>query len=221
MPKQPLPRISEGLKDVVYNAVCDFGCVRRRTLVKYACIVIRESDYIKDEYKPRSVEIADQILQSLELNKRIKTAKVANESIVIPTHGELDYTAMECFEAFVAIIEEMSKKNVMFWACHAMPAGHPFDFVIGTPETTYRVIVYGSDAISKINFMNVAYKKSFDRDFTTLFIVTDAYAGENFNDLDIMGCYRLAFIMPDGKDMLCVLSEPIGKQITQNDQIYI
>ena len=210
MPKKSLPRIPEELKNQAFDVLCEFGSARRRAFIKYICFIIEQSGLIGEEYLPRTVEIADQLLQSLQYNKRILIIKYANEVIVMPIHGKVSFEAMEAFEAYTKIVEELSENDVKYWACHASTAGYPYDFVFGTPETAYRVLIYGTDATGRLNFMNAAYKPTDDRDYTTLFIVTEAYATEDFSSMGIKGKFRLALIVPDGKDKICILG-PLNK----------
>ena len=210
MAKQRLPRVPDEVLEQIYNTLCEFGCARRKALSRYAQRAIIDSPYLTDEEKVNTEAFAEKAMQELANDKRISVVKYANEKVALPFRAsEIKFETMDAFEVFVALVEELGKDKISSAFCHAGIGGHPFDFVFSVPKALYRVIVYNSDALSKINLSNATYSAAKEAAYITLIIFTEAYAAEDPGNLNVRGKYRLALITQEGKDRSCFISDVV------------
>lgn len=192
------------LKDQIYQTVKDFGCVRWKALLIYAEALARRCRFMPEEARENQSErVAYNALTSL-LHKndgRLSKTEYGDEQVIIPAEGhQMSFDALYAFEAFAALVKEVSDKDLLPEMCYASEASvYPYQFIFtsGKEGNLYRVLVYGADSFSRIGFLENTYKK--DKRFITLLVVPDVYSWEEFTDVTIPGRYRIALVTKGNK----------------------
>ena len=187
------------LKNQIYQTVKDFCCVRWKALLIYAGALTRRCRFLPEEVRnDQSERIAYNALNAL-LSKedgRLSRAEYGDEQVIIPAGStKMSFDALYAFEAFSALVEEVSDKDLLPEMCYASECSvYPYQYIFtsGKEDNLYRVLVYGADSFSRIGFLENTYKK--DKRYITMLVVPDVYSWEEFTDVTIPGSYRIALV---------------------------
>lgn len=211
-----LTRIPVEIENQIYYTICQFGCARWKAVLTYAeALVMRNPDIPEEVRESNAQGAASKVVQSLQQSGRVRISyEIEDERLVMPARqSEISFDSVYAFDAFAALTYELAQKDLSPELCYAGKSEtYPFHYIFAASKqkVIYRVIVYGHDAMMRIDFLNDTFNADNAKRSVTMLVIPDTYSLEEFRDVIITGKSRIAFITKankTNKTYKCILTD--------------
>lgn len=187
--------------DCVVAAIRPFSTVRRNAFIKFISLSFKCE-------RQAALKITEKLLKKGTI---FKGTYAGNKIIRSKADAMSDISALDAFEAYVALLEKEKEQHTSagIYTIHVTGAEFPHDYIFATTTGgIYEVIVFNDNGYQKLAFSERNQEKQFG-DVIRLIVLTSQVKEADVESIKCKGKHRIALIRADGKKVACAMTDII------------